>query len=146
MYIISGCLLGHNCKYNGGNNRCERVIEFCKTHEYIVVCPESAGKLKSPRPPAEKVGNRIIDKDGNDVTEAFLKGAEISFKTCMQMAELKNQPIEGAILKANSPSCGSGEIYDGTFSGKLVDGNGVFATMLKAGGIDVITEKENIKW
>ena len=146
MYIISGCLLGHNCKYSGGNNRSEEVIAFCQDHEYIVVCPESAGNLPTPRPPAEKVGNRIMNKEGEDVTEQFLKGAEISFKICMQMASLKNQPIEGAILKANSPSCVSGNIYDGTFSGRLVDGNGVFASMLKARGIEVITEKEKIKW
>ena len=146
MYIISGCLLGHNCKYNGGNNRCEAVVEFCRTHEYIVVCPESTGNLQAPRPPAEKVGNRIMKKEGEDVTDKFLKGAEISFKVCMQMAALRNEPIEGAILKANSPSCGSGKIYDGTFSGRLVDGNGVFTSMLKAQGIEVITEKETIKW
>lgn len=87
-----------------------------------------------------------MNKEGEDVTDKFLKGAEISFKVCMQMAALRNEPIEGAILKANSPSCGSGKIYDGTFSGRLVDGNGVFASMLKAQGIEVITEKETIKW
>lgn len=146
MFIISGCLLGHNCKYNGGNNRNEAVIEFCQNHEYITVCPESAANLPLPRPPAEKVGSRIMSKDGDDLTEKFLKGAEISLKTCMQLAALKNEPIEGAILKANSPSCGAGKIYDGTFSGRLVEGNGVFATMLKAQGIEVITEKEKIKW
>lgn len=146
MYIISGCLLGHNCKYNGGNNRNEDVIRFCEEHEYLVVCPESAGNLPTPRPPAEKVGNRILNSEGEDVTEKFLKGAEISFKICMQMAAMKNEPIEGAILKANSPSCGFGKIYDGTFSGTLVDGNGVFASMLLAQGIEIITEKEKIKW
>ena len=97
MYIISGCLLGHNCKYNGGNNRNEDVIKFCEEHEYLVICPESAGNLPTPRPPAEKVGNRILNSEGEDVTEKFLKGAEISFKICMQMAAMKNEPIEGAI-------------------------------------------------
>ena len=146
MYIISGCLLGHNCKYNGGNNRNEDVIRFCEEHEYLVVCPERAGNLPTPRHPAEKVGNRILNSEGKDVTEKFLKGAEISFKICMQMAAMKNEPIEGAILKANSPSCGFGKIYDGTFSGTPVDGNGVFASMLCAQGIEIITEKEKIKW
>ena len=146
MYIISGCLLGHNCKYNGGNNRNEDVIRFCEEHEYLVVCPERAGNLPTPRPPAEKVGNRILNSEGKDVTEKFLKGAEISFKICMQMAAIKNEPIEGAILKANSPSCGFGKIYDGTFSGTPVDGNGVFASMLCAQGIEIITENEHIKW
>ena len=146
MYIISGCLLGHNCKYDGGNNRNEDVIRFCQTHEYIIVCPERAGGLPCPRPPAEKSGSRIISKDGSDVTEEFLRGARISRDSCLKMAELSGKPIEGAILKANSPSCGIGKVYDGTFSGKLVDGNGVFAGMLSSMGIEVITEKEKIKW
>ena len=97
-------------------------------------------------PPAEKSGSRIISKDGSDVTEEFLRGARISRDSCLKMAELSGKPIEGAILKANSPSCGIGKIYDGTFSGKLVDGNGVFAGMLSSMGIEVITEKEKIKW
>lgn len=146
MYIISGCLLGHNCKYDGGNNKNEDVIRFCEEHEYIVVCPESAGRLPTPRPPAEKVGNRILNCKGEDVTEEFLRGAEISYKMCMQMAAMKGEPIEGAILKANSPSCGYGRIYDGSFSGTLVDGNGVFAAMLHSQGVEIITEKEKIRW
>lgn len=146
MYIVSACLLGQNCKYNGGNNRNEDVVEFCRTHKYVTVCPESAGRLPSPRPPAEKVGNKIMDKNGNDLTEAFIRGAEISLKSCMEMARLSGEEIEGAILKANSPSCGVGHIYDGTFSGTLTEGNGVFAGMLRRLGIETITEKEKIKW
>lgn len=99
MYIISGCLLGHNCKYNGGNNRNEDVIRFCEEHEYLVVCPESAGNLPTPRPPAEKVGNRILNSEGEDVTEKFLKGAEISFKICMQMAAMKMSRSKGRFLR-----------------------------------------------
>ena len=146
MYIVSACLLGQNCKYNGGNNLNEDVVEFCKNHKYVTVCPESAGKLPTPRPPAEKVGGRIVDKDGKDVTDAFLRGADISLKSCIEMARLSGEEIEGAILKANSPSCGVGQIYDGTFSGTLTEGNGVFAGMLKRLGIEIITEKEKIKW
>ena len=146
MYIVSACLLGQNCKYNGGNNRNEDVVEFCRTHKYVTVCPESAGRLPSPRPPAEKVGSKIMDKNGNDLTEAFIRGAEISLKSCMEMARLSGEEIEGAILKANSPSCGVGHIYDGTFSGTLTEGNGVFAGMLRRLGIEIITEKEKIKW
>lgn len=146
MYIVSACLLGQNCKYNGGNNLNEEVVEFCKNHKYITVCPESAGKLPTPRPPAEKVGDRIVDKDGKDVTDAFLRGADISLKSCIEMARISGEEIEGAILKANSPSCGVGQIYDGTFSGTLTEGNGVFAGMLKRLGIEIITEKEKIKW
>lgn len=146
MYIVSACLLGQNCKYNGGNNLNEEVVEFCKNHKYITVCPESAGKLPTPRPPAEKVGDRIVDKDGKDVTDAFLRGADISLKSCMEMARISGEEIEGAILKANSPSCGVGQIYDGTFSGTLTEGDGVFAGMLKRLGVEIITEKEKIKW
>ena len=146
MYIVSACLLGQNCKYNGGNNRNDDVVEFCRTHKYVTVCPESAGRLPSPRPPAEKVGSKIMDKNGNDLTEAFIRGAEISLKSCMEMARLSGEEIEGAILKANSPSCGVGHIYDGTFSGTLTEGNGVFAGMLRRLGIETITEKEKIKW
>lgn len=146
MYIVSGCLLGHNCKYNGGNNENPEVIEFCRTHKHIIVCPERAGKLPCPRPPAEKVGSRIIDKEGKDVTAEFVKGAELSLNTCLKMAEMAGEPLEGAILKANSPSCGIGKIYDGTFSGTLTEGNGVFAGMVAGRGIEVITEKEKIKW
>ena len=146
MYIVSACLLGQNCKYNGGNNINEEVVEFCKNHKYITVCPESAGRLPAPRPPAEKTGCRIVDKDGKDVTDAFLRGADISLKSCMEMARISGEEIEGAILKANSPSCGVGQIYDGTFSGTLTEGDGVFAGMLKRLGVEIITEKEKIKW
>ena len=146
MYIVSACLLGQNCKYNGGNNLSEEVVEFCKNHKYVTVCPESAGKLPIPRPPAERVGESILTKEGKDVTDAFVKGADISLKSCMEMARISGEEIEGAILKANSPSCGVGQIYDGTFSGKLTEGNGVFAGMLKRLGVEIITEKEKIKW
>ena len=146
MYIVSACLLGQNCKYNGGNNLNEEVVEVCKNHKYITVCPESAGRLPAPRPPAEKTGGRIVDKDGKDVTDAFLRGADISLKSCMEMARISGEEIEGAILKANSPSCGVGQIYDGTFSGTLTEGDGVFAGMLKRLGVEIITEKEKIKW
>ena len=146
MYIVSGCLLGRNCKYNGGNNANEDVIEFCKTHKYIEVCPESAAKLPCPRPPAEIVGSRVLNKYGKDLTNEFDRGAELSLNTCMTMSNLTGEPIEGAILKANSPSCGCGKIYDGTFTGTLTEGDGIFARRLKRMGIEVITEKETIPW
>ena len=142
MYIVSACLLGQNCKYNGGNNLNEEVVEFCRNHKYVTVCPESAGKLPTPRPPAERVGASILTKEGKDVTDAFVKGADISLKSCMEMARISGEEIEGAILKANSPSCGCGRIYDGTFSGNLTEGNGVFAQMLPEEEIPVITEKD----
>lgn len=143
MYIISSCLLGHNCKYNGGNNLSDAVVEFCKNKKYIVVCPESAAKLPCPRPPAERQNDgRVVDREGKDVTEAFEKGAELSLGTCMMAADLKGEELEGAILKANSPSCGCGVIYDGTFTGTLIEGDGVFTEKLRRRGIPVITEKD----
>lgn len=142
MYIISSCLLGQNCKYNGGNNRCQEVIDFCAEKKYITVCPESAAKLPCPRPPAERIGDKVINDRGKDVTAAFGKGAQLSLGTCTTLAGFSGETLEGAILKANSPSCGCGKIYDGTFSGTLTDGNGVFTELLINEGIPVITEKD----
>lgn len=142
MYVISRCLLGVNCKYNGGNNFNDDVANFCKHHEYMTVCPEAVSGLSTPRPPAEYSKNgRITDKEGKDVTAFFRRGAELALEEVIK-AEGDGSPIEGAILKANSPSCGSGKIYDGTFSGKLIDGNGCFAQKLIDRGIEVISEKE----
>lgn len=135
MIFVSACLLGENCKYSGGNNRSEEVISFLKEKDYIAVCPECAGGLSSPRPPAEIQGNRVIDREGKDVTAEFLRGAE---KT-LELAK-KYRP-ELCILKANSPSCGCGQIYDGTFSGGKIPGNGLTAELLMKNGFSVITEK-----
>ena len=147
MYLISGCLLGHNCKYNGGNNRHQAVLDFAESHSCFAVCPEGISGLPTPRPPAEYVGDRVIDKEGSDVTEYFIKGAELSFDEAQAEAARRGESIEGAILKANSPSCGCGQIYDGTFSGTLVAGDGCFVKKLKAYDIHVISEKEieNVK-
>lgn len=142
MYLISACLLGENCKYNGGNNYHQEVIDFCKEHSYYPVCPEGISGLPTPRPPAEYVGERIIDKEGSDVTGFFIKGARASLEAAFAEAERRGEVIEGAILKANSPSCGSGQIYDGTFSGTKISGNGCFVRMLLDKDIQVISEKE----
>ena len=142
MYIISRCLLGFNCKYNGGNNRNEELIEFCRTHDYVTVCPETAAGLESPRVPAEisdvevidgKTRFTVINKDGEDVSEAFDYGARLSLASVMCEAGSRVEHkgiIEGAILKSNSPSCGTGIVYDGTFTGTLTRGLGVFADKL----------------
>ena len=147
MYIVSRCLLGYNCKYNGGNNRNEDVIEFCRFHEYMTVCPESAGGLTAPRAPAEHkiVGGevKVIDKNGRDLTKQFTEGAEISYNEIKDAVKNGTQ-IEGAILKANSPSCGYGKIYDGNFTGTLVKGNGLFADRIEQDGIRIVNEK-NLK-
>lgn len=144
MYIISKCLLGYNCKYDGGNNFTPWVKEFCQEHSYFVVCPECDGGLECPRVPSERVGNRVLAKDGKDVTTEFRRGSQISMDKSVKAAKLLGEKIEGAILKSNSPSCGFRTIYDGTFSGKLTEGNGVFADLLKERKIDLYTEKEKI--
>jgi uncharacterized protein YbbK (DUF523 family) len=146
MYIISSCLLGNNCKYNGGNNLNEQVQAFCAGHSWFAVCPETAGGLKSPRPPAEHIDGRIVDKEGKDLTEAFQRGARISLELAEAEARRRNETIEGAVLKARSPSCGSGRIYDGTFSGKLVPGDGCLVELLREKEIKVISEKEISIW
>ena len=138
MYIVSACLLGENVKYSGGNNFTEAVVEFLKDKEFIPVCPEVLGGLTIPREPCERLGDRVINKSGVDVTEAFHKGAG----RCLDNVLKKVSPgdIEGAILKARSPSCGSEVIYDGTFSSTKIPGDGVFTELLKSKGIKVMTE------
>jgi len=142
MYLISACLAGVNCKYNGGNNECGWVKEFMKSRDCMLVCPEALGNLPTPRPPSEFINGRAIDKNGKDITENLIHGAKKTMEQAEKKAAELGQRIELAILKANSPSCGSGKIYDGTFSGVLVDGDGIFAAMLKEKGIPVINEKQ----
>ena len=144
MYIISACLTGQNCKYNGGNNENRHVLDFARKHKCVLVCPESFGELPAPRPPSEIINGRAIDKNGKDITETLKEGAAKSLEKAEIAAAAASEVIEGAILKANSPSCGSGKVYDGTFGGKLADGDGFFAELLKSRGIKVITEKEII--
>ena len=138
MYIVSACLLGENVKYSGGNNFTEAVVEFLKDKEFIPVCPEVLGGLTIPREPCERLGDRVINKSGVDVTEAFHKGAGRCLENVLEKVSLGD--IEGAILKARSPSCGSEVIYDGTFSSTKIPGDGVFTELLKSKGIKVMTE------
>lgn len=145
MYVISACLLGENCKYNGGNNRCQWVVDFAAAHSYFPVCPESQGGLSAPRPPAEIVGDQVLDETGRDVTEAFIRGAAECFQLAQQAAKERGETMEGAILKAKSPSCGKDRIYDGTFSHRLTDGDGHLARLLKEHQIHIVTEKEKIE-
>lgn len=140
MYLISACLAGVNCRYNGGNSRCDWVKKFMKDKDCLLVCPEEMGGLSTPRPPSEQIGNKVISKDGQDVTENFLLGAESCIEKAEKTAAHMNQEIRLAILKAKSPSCGCGKIYDGTFSGVLIDGDGILTALLKEKGIPVITE------
>jgi len=141
MYMISACLMGENCKYNGGNNETAWVLEFAKTHDCVFVCPE-AGMLTTPRPPSEIIDGRAFNKEGVEVTDALRRGAENAWQKAESAAKKAGQEIEGAILKANSPSCGSGTIYDGTFSGRKIPGDGFFAQLLKAKGVRVFSEED----
>lgn len=136
MILVSACLLGENCKYNGGNNRNEDVIAFLSDKKYVAVCPEAFGGLPCPRPPAEIIDNRVIDKEGRDVTEEFHVGA----KKTLQLA--KEHKAKLCILKANSPSCGCGTVYDGTFGGIKIPGNGITVDLLLKNGYNVISEKD----
>ena len=130
--LVSGCLLGENCKYNGGNNYSEKVAEYIKGHEVISVCPECLGGLSTPRIPAEIVDGVVTNREGQVVDEEFRKGAQIALEIA------RKEQIDVAILQSRSPSCGSKQIYDGTFSGVKVDGQGVFAKLLKEQGFHMI--------
>jgi uncharacterized protein YbbK (DUF523 family) len=136
MIIVSACLADVHCRYDGGVKPCEAVIRLVAEGKAIPVCPEQLGGLPTPRLPAEQIGDKVIPKDGMDVTAEFKRGAQEALK----IAKLVG--AKTAILKARSPSCGSGKVYDGSFSGRLVDGNGVFAYMYKEEGLEVKTEEE----
>ena len=133
--LVSGCLLGLNCKYDGGNNYKEQIDEFLKDYEVIPICPEIMGGLPTPRVSAEKIEDKVITKDGEDVTKQFRKGAE----ECLFLAKKYN--IKKALLKSKSPSCGFGKIYDGTFTHTLIDGNGITAELLNENGIEIVNLK-----
>ncbi len=138
--LVSACLLGDNCKYNGGNNQNDELIDFLKNYEVIKVCPEVMGGLSIPRLSSEIKNGRVINTDNIDVTEYFKIGAE---KT-LEIAKKNN--IKYAILKSNSPSCGCGKIYDGTFSHTLIDGNGITADLLSKNGIIILNENNYKKY
>ena len=141
--LISACLLGVNCRYDGGNSRDKDAIKRHQHDALIPVCPEEAGGLPTPRPAVEIVGGdgndvldgnaRVLTAEGVDKTEEFLKGAKYALK----LAQSKG--ATSVILKSRSPSCGCGEIYDGSFSRTLVSGDGVTTALLKRHGIEVIS-------
>lgn len=134
--LISACLLGVACRYDGKEGRAIDLSALSEKYHFIPVCPEIYGGLETPRTPSERVGDRVIMQDGRDVTENYIRGAEATLK----LAKKFNCRI--AILKERSPSCGSGYIYDGSFSKKLVTGDGVTAELLKKNGIKVVGEGE----
>lgn len=135
--LVSACLMGRNCKYSGGNNLCQPVIDYVQGHEVIEVCPELLAGLGVPRTPIEIVGGRLQDRQGKDVTQALEEAiAQI-------LAQLRDQEIHCAILQSRSPTCGVRQVYDGTFSGRLIPGKGRFAQALADAGYRVI-DKEDI--
>ncbi|WML35811.1 DUF523 domain-containing protein [Clostridium sp. OS1-26] len=148
MIIVSACLCGINTKYNGGNNLDERVLKLLREGKAIPVCPEQLGGQSTPRAAHEIFKGtgadildgkaRILGPEGDDATEEFIRGAYETLKIA------KECDAKVAILKARSPSCGFGKIYDGTFTGSKIDGNGVTAELLKRNGIKVYTEEDDI--
>jgi len=136
MKLCSACLLGIKCRYDGKSKPNKRVVELAKKETLIPICPEQLGGLPTPREAAEQKGKRVITKSGKDVTKYFKKGA----RQVLKLAKLLG--IKGAILKQRSPSCGCGQIYDGTFSGKIIQGNGVTVSLLKRNRIRVISDED----
>lgn len=147
MKLISACLLGIRCAWRGDDKyRNERAIELSKVEALVPVCPEQLGGLSTPRVPQEIQGGtgddvlngkcRVMNKDGEDVTGEFVRGAEETLKVARQLN------IKEFIAKSGSPSCGCGQIYDGTFSGRLMEGDGVTAALLIRNGIRIIPEED----
>ena len=135
-YLVSACLLGHNCKYNGGNNDNAAVRAFLRDKDYVVFCPERASGLPAPRQPSEIRGGRVCSRTGEDVTAEFRLGAEKALAFCQKHG------VTHAILKARSPSCGPHAVYDGTFTGNVVPGIGVTARLLSENGVELMDEED----
>ncbi len=134
--LVSACLLGRNCKYNGGNNYDEEIVEFLKDKEVIPVCPEVLAGLGVPRTPIEIVDGVLLDRYGNSVDDA------LRHAVAQILTQIRDEEIECAILKSRSPTCGVRQVYDGTFSGRLVDGAGVLAQALMDAGYRVIDAED----
>ncbi len=135
--LVSACLLGENCKYSGGNNALPRetLAALAERFRLVPVCPEHDGGLPTPRLPSERRGERIVNRAGEDVTAAFERGAALALK------KARDCGCRLALLKERSPSCGSGKIYDGSFSGTLIPGEGVTAALLRQQGLTVFSEE-----
>ena len=134
--LVSACLLGKNCKYNGGNNLNQCVLDFIVGQEIIGGCPEQLGGLSTPRLPAEIVDGVVTNKEGVSVDAQFRKGAQSALAVALE------NKVDLAILQSRSPSCGVKEIYDGSFSGKKIKWQGVFAKLLSARGIKVLDAED----
>lgn len=134
--LISACLLGVRCRYDGKGNHAERLDELMALAQLVPVCPEILGGLETPRVPCERVGDKVLNRDGADRTEAFLRGAAEAHR----LGEIFGAKY--ALLKQRSPSCGSVQIYDGAFSGKCIPGEGVTAQRLRAHGYRIYGEEQ----
>ena len=134
--LVSACLLGVGCRYDGQSKAYPLLDELCRRHEAVPVCPEIMGGLPTPRVPAERQGQRVVTKNGVDVTAQYRRGAEEVLRLARKLG------CTVAVLKERSPSCGSGRVYDGTFTGTLTEGFGVAAEVLRAAGIRVLGESE----
>lgn len=132
--LVSACLLGCSCRYDGASRAHPLAEQLAERYELVPVCPEQLGGLPTPRPPAERRGERVVTRAGDDVTAQYRRGAEEALRLCRLLG------CEAAVLKERSPSCGHGEIYDGTFSGTLVPGDGTAAELLGDHGVPVYGE------
>jgi len=140
MILVSACLGGVKCRYDGNNVPNEKIEEMVRSGEAIALCPEIIGGLETPRECSEIIeidGERkVFSSSGKDITAEYILGAEKTLEICKILG------IKKAILKFRSPSCGCGKIYDGTFSGKLIPGNGITTELLTKNGIEVISEED----
>lgn len=136
MIIVSACLAGIKCRYDGEDKARVDLVKMVDEGKAIALCPEELGGLGTPRPPSERVADKVLSTHGDDVTEQFLKGADIALKKGVEAAG-GLEYIEKAILKSCSPMCGTGTIYDGSFSGQKTSGDGVFCELLKKNNIKV---------
>ena len=134
--LISACLIGADCKYSGGNNALDggTLRALRGRYELVPVCPEFAGGLPTPRDPSERLNGRVVSCNGRDVTREYERGADVALELARRF------DCHKALMKERSPSCGSGEIYDGSFSGTVISGYGTAAEKLRAAGVEVIGE------
>lgn len=136
IILCSACLLGIKCRYDNKTKPNKKIIKLAKKEILIPICPEQLGGLPTPREPAEQKGKKVITNSGKDVTKNFKKGA----REVLKIAKILG--VKKAILKQKSPSCGCGQIYDGTFSGKIIKGDGITTSLLKKNSIEVISEED----
>ena len=134
--LVSACLLGEPCRYDGAAKPSPAVLALGSRFDLVPICPETAGGLPTPRIPSEIVGEKVLNRAGEDVTAAFMRGAAAAVETARALS------VKRAVLKARSPSCGRDTVYDGTFSGALAPGDGVTAAALRAAGVVIYTENE----